>query len=229
MNKIFSGSIEKESGLRKYMIAIFNKMFLALGLTGIISYLCSSSEQVLAIMSGGFSIVLMLATFGIVIYLSARINKIDSEKANALFWIYSALLGAFLAPVFVMYTGESVANAFFTTAIFFGSLSLYGYTTKRDLTSVGSFMTIGLFAVILTSFVNIFFLKNSIIQVGLSVLCVVIFCGLTAYDVQKIKNFYNDAHDEEGIKKIAVIGALNLYLDFINLFLAILRLFGNRK
>lgn len=229
-NQIYtSGPIERQNGLRKYMISVFNRMFLALGLTGIVSYLCASSPQVLAFMAGGFSIVLMLATFGIVIYLSARFNKIDSEKANALFWIYAALLGAFLSPLCMAYTGESIANAFFTTAVFFGSLSLYGYTTKKDLTSVGSFMTIGLFAIIITSFVNVFFLKSSALQLGLSALCVIVFCGLTAHDVQKIKNIYDEALDHENLKKIAILGALSLYMDFINLFLALLRLLGDRK
>lgn len=223
-----SGQVLMSDGLRKYMISVYNKMFMALCLTGLVSFACASNPDILAFMTGGFSFILMLATFGIVIYLSARINKIDSEKAKALFWLYAALLGAFLSPIFVLYTGASIANAFFTTAIFFGGMSLYGYTTKKDLTAVGSFMTIGLFAVIITSVVNIF-LKSSALQVGLSALCVIIFCGLTAYDVQKIKEFYNEAYDEETLKKRAILGALSLYMDFINLFLALLRLFGDRR
>jgi FtsH-binding integral membrane protein len=215
-------------GLRKYMTLVYNKMFLALSLTGLVSFLCASNQDVLSFMAGGFSFVLMIATFGIVIYLSTRINKIGFETAKALFWLYSALLGAFLSPLFVLYTGESIANAFFTTAAFFGGMSLYGYITKRDLTSVGSFMVVGLWAVIVTSLVNLF-LKSSGLQIGLSVLSVVIFCGLTAYDVQKIKGLYNPAYDEETLKKQAVLGSLSLYLDFINLFLSLLRLLGNRR
>jgi FtsH-binding integral membrane protein len=223
-----SGPIIVSDGLRKYMMSVYNKMFLALCLTGIVSFLCISNPAVLSFMAGGFSIILMLATFGIVIYLSARINKIDAEKAKALFWVYSALLGAFLSPLFVIYTGESIANAFFMTAVFFGGMSLYGYVTKKDLTGMGSFMIVGLFAVIVTSIVNMF-LKSSGLQMGLSALTIVIFCGLTAYDVQKIKEFYHNSLDDETLKKRAVLGALSLYLDFINIFLSLLRLFGNRR
>lgn len=215
-------------GLRKYMMSVYNRMFLALCLTGLVSFICALNPDILAFMSGGFSIILMIATFAIVIYISARINKMSSEKANSLFWIYSALLGAFLSPLFAIYTGESIANSFFMAAIFFGGMSLYGYVTKKDLTGVGSFMTVGLFAVIISSIINLF-LKSSGVQIGLSALCIVIFSGLTAYDVQKIKTFYDLTTDEETLRKRAVLGALSLYLDFINLFLALLRFLGNRR
>lgn len=223
---IISGSTG--NGLRKYMTSVYNKMFMALCLTGVVSLVCASNPAVLQLMAGGFSILLMLATLGIVIYLSARIHKIDSEKANALFWIYSALIGASLSPIFAVYTGESIAVSFFMAATFFGGMSLYGYVTKKDLTSVGSFMMVGLFAVILTSIVNIF-LRNSVLQLGLSVLTVIIFCGLTAYDVQKIRSFYDPSLDDESLRKRSILGSLSLYLDFINIFLAMLRLLGDRK
>lgn len=228
MNEFNSSPIIMGDGLRKYMISVYNRMFFALCLTGIVSFICSINPDVLAFMAGGFSILLMIATFAIVIYLSARINKINSEKAGGLFWVYSALLGAFLSPLFAIYTGESIANSFFMTAIFFGGMSLYGYMTKKDLTGVGSFMTVGLFAVIISSIVNLF-LKSSALQIGLSALCIVIFSGLTAFDVQKIKTFYDLTSDEETLKKRAVLGALSLYLDFINMFLSILRFFGDRR
>ena len=228
MNEFNSSPIIMGDGLRKYMISVYNKMFLALCLTGLVAFICSTSPEILAFMSGGFSIILMIATFAIVIYISARINKIDSEKASGLFWIYSALLGVFLSPLFAIYTGESIANSFFMTAIFFGGMSLYGYTTKKDLTNVGSFMRVGLFTVIISSIVNLF-LKSSVIQIGLSALCIIIFAGLTAFDVQKIKSFYDLNLDEETLKKRAVIGALSLYLDFINMFLSILRFLGDRR
>ena len=215
-------------GLRKYMTSVYNKMFLALCLTGLVSFVCISNPTILKFMAGGFSLIIMIATLGIVFYLSARINRMDSEKANALFWIYSALIGASFSPLFVIYTGESIANAFFMTAIFFGGMSLYGYVTKRDLTNLGSFMIVGLFSVIIASIVNIF-LKNSALQLGLSALTIVIFCGLTAWDVQKIRSFYDPTLDEETMKKRAIIGSLSLYLDFINIFIALLRLVGNRR
>ena len=228
--KFNAGPIIINDGLRKYMISVFNKMFLALGLTGIVAYLCASSPEIITFMSGGFKFILMIATFGIVIYLGARINKISAEKAEALFWLYAAVLGAFLSPIVYIYTSASIANAFFTTAIFFGGMSLFGYVTKKDLTGVGSFMTVGLFAIIITSFINIIFLKSSALQVGISAICVIIFCGLTAYDVQKIKSFYlESSRDDETLSKRATLGALSLYMDFINLFLAMIRLFGDRR
>ena len=229
MNYTFNqGPIEADNSLRRYMTSVFNKMFLALCLTGGVSYICTMNEQLLAVLSGGISILLMIATFGIVMYMTARIHKIASDTANALFWIYSAMTGAFLAPLFIVYTGESIASAFFTTAIFFGAMSTYGYVTKKDLSGVGSFMTVGLFSIIIATIVNIF-LKSSVIQMGLSVLTIVVFCGLTAFDIQKIKSFYNPADDAETNAKRGVIGALSLYLDFLNIFLALLRLLGNRK
>lgn len=228
MGNFNSSPIIMENGLQKYMISVYNRMFFALCLTGAVAFICSMNPEILAFMAGGFSIVLMIATFAIVFYISARINRLTADKAGSLFWLYSALLGAFLSPLFAIYTGESLANSFFMTAIFFGGMSLYGYVTKRDLTGVGSFMTVGLFAVIISSIVNLF-LKSSALQIGLSALCIVIFSGLTAYDVQKIKRFYDSSLDSESLSKRAVIGALSLYLDFINMFLAMLRFLGDRR
>ncbi len=216
------------NGLQRYMISVFNKMFIALCLTGLISFACVSNPAIMQVMAGGFSIVLMIVTLGIVLYLSTQITKIPAERASILFWIYSALVGLSISPIFVIYTGESLANAFFTTAIFFGGMSLYGYVTKKDLTGIGSFMTVGLFSIIIASIINLF-MKSSALQLGLSAVSIVVFCGLTAYDIQKIRTFYNPSMSEEDIKKHSIIGALALYLDFINIFLALLRLMGNRK
>lgn len=218
-----------ESGLRKYMISVFNKMFLAMCLTGITAFICVSSSDIMKVMTGGVSVFLMIVQFGIVIYLGARFNKMSSDKAGALFWIYSAIMGAFLSPIAVVYTGASIANAFFMAACFFAGMSLYGYTTKKDLSSVGSFMRVGLICLILTSVINIFFLKSSGLELGISALLVLIFAGLTAFDVQKITSVYSRADSEEIASKKAIFGALTLYLDFLNMFLAILRLFGSRR
>lgn len=223
-----SSPIIMGDGLRKYMTSVYNKMFLALCLTGGVSFACLANPKVLQFLAGGFSLLLMIATLGIVIYMSARINKLSAERAGSLFWTYSALIGATLAPIFVAYTGESIANAFFMTAIFFGGMSLYGYVTRRDLSGLGSFMIVGLIAVIITSIVNLF-LGSSALQIGLSAISIVIFCGLTAYDIQKIRSFYDPSLDEETLKKRAVYGSLSLYLDFINIFLSLLRLIGNRR
>lgn len=217
-----------DAGLRQYMTSVFNKMFLGLLVTAGAGYLCSNSPEVLQFMMGGFSILLFFATFGIVIYLSARVNKISADKANLFFWIYSILMGAWLSPIAVAYTSASIVNAFLSTALFFGLMSLYGSTTKRDLTGLGSFMFIGLISIILASLVNLF-LKSSAMSIGLSALTIIIFAGLTAYDVQKISRFYTPGDSAESTKKKAIIGALSLYLDFLNMFLAMLRLFGDRR
>lgn len=218
-----------DDGFRVYMRSVFFKMFSGLCITGLVAFLCVSSPEILSFMSGGFSIIMMFLTFGLVIYISARINKIAPDTANSLFLVYSALIGAFLSPLFVVYTGASIANCFFMTATFFGGMSLLGYTTKRDLTSVGSFMFVGLICLIITSFVNAIFLKTRVLQVGLSALTLIIFAGLTAFDVQKIKQFYNPNEPVDVSSKKAILGALNLYMDFINMFLAMLRLFGDRR
>jgi FtsH-binding integral membrane protein len=222
------GSVVLDDKLRLYMRAVFLRMFMALSLTGIVSFICVSSPELLEIMSGGAAL-FGIVTFGIVIYLSTRINKIQATTANTLFWIYSACQGAFLSPLFALYTSASIANAFFMTAIFFGGMSLYGYTTKKDLTRLGSFMTVGLICIIVTTLVNVFILKNSGLQTGLSALTIIVFCGLTAFDVQKIRGFYSFSDNEETLDKKAIFGALALYLDFINIFLHILRFVGDRK
>ncbi|MBQ2174352.1 MAG: Bax inhibitor-1/YccA family protein [Alphaproteobacteria bacterium] len=230
MNYNFNQSpvLKAGNGLQKYMTSVFNRMFMALCATGLVSFICVQNPSLMQVMTGGFSILLMIATLGIVLYLSTQIAKIPAERANILFWIYSALIGLSISPIFAVYTGESLANTFFTTAIFFGGMSLYGYVTKKDLTGMGSFMIVGLFSIIIASVINLF-LKSSALQLGLSAISVVVFCGLTAYDIQKIRSFYHPAMSEEDIKKRSIIGALALYLDFINLFLALLRLMGNRK
>lgn len=217
-----------ESGIRKYMTLVFNKMFAALGLTGLISLICVMNPKIMEFMTGGFAMLLMFATIGIVMYISARINSMNAERASTLFWIYSALIGASISPMFIIYTGESIATSFLMSALFFGGMSLYGRLTKKDLTGLGSFMTVGLIAVLITMVANIF-MGSSRLELGLSALMVIIFCGLTAYDVQKIARFYSSEDSEEIIKKKAVLGALSLYLDFINIFLALLRIIGRRR
>lgn len=217
-----------DNGLQKYMTSVFNKMFMALCLTGAVSFASLSNPAIMQVMTGGFSVILMFVTLGLVVYLSTQITKISAERANTLFWIYSALIGLSISPICAIYTGESIANAFFMTAIFFGGMSLYGYVTKKDLTGMGSFMIVGLFSIIIASIINLF-LTSSALQLGLSAISIVVFCGLTAFDVQKIREFYDPAMSEEEIRKHSIIGALKLYLDFINIFLSLLRLMGSRK
>ncbi|MDR1609711.1 MAG: Bax inhibitor-1/YccA family protein [Holosporales bacterium] len=225
---VITGNGSGIGDVKRYMTLVYNRMFAALSLTGGVAMICASSQGILEFMLGGFTTILMLATIGIVIYLSAKINTISAERASSLFWIYSALMGAWISPILAMYTGESIAMSFFVAAAFFGGMSLYGRLTNRDLTSLGSFMFIGVISVLIASFANAF-MGSSRLQLGLSVLSVIIFCGLTAYDVQKIMRFYNGSDSDEILRKKAVFGALSLYLDFINIFLALLRIMGRRR
>jgi FtsH-binding integral membrane protein len=170
----------------------------------------------------------MLAPLAVVFYMSFGIAKMSAGKAQTTFWIFAALMGASLSSIFLMYTGASITRVFFITAGTFGAMSIYGYTTKRDLTKLGSFLMMGLFGIIIASLVNIF-MKSTMMYFVISIIGVLVFVGLTAYDTQKIKNMYLVSDSGEMIGKKAVMGALTLYLDFINLFIMLLRLFGQRR
>ena len=173
-------------------------------------------------------IVLFLGTLGIVFFLSFRINRLQPSTALALFMLYAGLLGLMLSSIFLAYTGASIARTFFISAASFGALSLYGYTTQRDLSPIGSFLVMGLFGLILAMMVNIF-LKSTGLDFAISAIGVLIFAGLTAWDTQKIKEMYNANDDGTVAGRKAVMGALTLYLDFINLFLFLLRFLGDRR
>ncbi len=219
-----------DEGLRDYMQKVFNNMGIALGITGLVSFITASSPALLnAIFGSPLKWLVMLAPLGFIFFMSAKINKVSAAQARTYLWVFSGLMGLSLAPIFLMYTGASIARAFFITASLFGAMSLYGYTTKKDLTAMGSFMMMGLIGLIIASIVNLF-LQSSAMQFALSILTVIIFTGLTAYDVQRIKSiYYQFAGHAEAISKAATMGALSLYMDFINMFLAILRLFGDRR
>ena len=231
-----------DQGLRAYMLKVYNYMASGVLLTGFISLLffklsvvTSTSGEIIGLTSFGSTIytsglkwVIMLAPLGVVFYMSFNIAKMTSAKAQSTFWVFAALMGASLSSIFLMYTGESITRVFFITAGTFGAMSIYGYTTKRDLTKLGSFLMMGLFGIIIASIVNIF-MKSSMMYFVISILGVLIFVGLTAYDTQKIKNMYLVSDSGELMGKKAVMGALTLYLDFINLFIMLLRLFGQRR
>lgn len=220
-----------DAGLRSYMLSTFNNMGVALGITGLVSFLISQSPALVGALFGNTILmwVVLLAPLGFMFFMGARINKISAAQAKMYLWIFAGLMGLALTPVFLAYTGASIARAFFVTASLFGAMSLYGYTTKKDLTAMGSFLMMGLIGVIIASIVNIF-LKSSAMDFAISILTVIIFTGLTAYDTQRIKSIYFQfAGNAEGISKAATMGALTLYMDFINMFLAILRLFGDRR
>ena len=231
-----------DQGLRAYMLKVYNYMASGVLLTGVIALLffklavvTGTSGEITGLTSFGSTIydsglkwVIMLAPLGVVFYMSFNIAKMTSAKAQSTFWIFAALMGASLSSIFLMYTGASITRVFFITAGTFGAMSIYGYTTKRDLTKLGSFLMMGLFGIIIASIVNIF-MKSSMMYFVISILGVLIFVGLTAYDTQKIKNMYLVSDSGEIMGKKAVMGALTLYLDFINLFIMLLRLFGQRR
>ena len=235
-------TVVMDEGLRAYMLKVYNYMATGILLTGIIA-LISFKMSVVTDASGaiaGFTNfgnalffsslkwVVMLAPLGIVLYMSFGIKKMSASKAQTVFWVFAALMGLSLSWILLIYTGVSVARVFFITSATFGAMSIYGYTTKRDLTKLGSFLMMGLIGIIIASLVNIF-LKSSMMYFVISILGVLIFVGLTAYDTQKIKNMYQSSDTGELMGKKAVMGALTLYLDFINLFIMLLRLFGQRR
>lgn len=219
-----------DASLRAYMVQVYNFMSIALAISGAVAFLVSSSSTLMAAIFGTpLAWVVMLAPLGFVIFMSSKFNSISPQQAKTYLWIYSALMGISLSTIFVVYTGTSVARIFFITASVFGAMSLYGYTTKKDLTGMGSFLMMGLIGLIIASLVNIF-LRSSALEFALSAIGVLIFIGLTAYDTQRIKQtYYHAAGNTEMVSKMAVMGALNLYMDFINLFLMMLRFFGDRK
>lgn len=216
-----------DEGLRTFMLRVYNYMALGIGISGLMAYFVASTPA-LAHVVKDFHLLFMLAPLGVVLFLGARIDKMEASTAQTLFWVYAALMGISLSIVLAMFKLESVARIFFITASVFGSMSLYGYTTKKDLTSMGSFMIMGLWGVILASIVNMF-MQSSAMQLLISVLSVIIFTALTAYDTQKIKEIYAESDHTEIASKKAVFGALTLYLDFINIFMSLLYIFGDRK
>ena len=231
-----------DEGLRAYMLKVYNYMATGVLLTGIIALLSFKMSVVTdangaiisltqfgnAIYMSGLKWIVMLAPLGIVFYMSFGINKMSASKAQTAFWVFAALMGLSLSSILLVYTGLSVTRVFFISSATFGAMSLYGYTTKRDLTKFGSFLMMGLIGIIIASLVNIF-LKSSMMYFAISIIGVLIFVGLTAYDTQKIKNMYVASDSGELVGKKAVMGALTLYLDFINLFIMLLRLFGQRR
>jgi FtsH-binding integral membrane protein len=223
-----SSQVSIDVGLRAFMLRVYNIMFLGLGTTALVSYVISTQQNLLFALSGGLMWIIFFAQLGIVFFLAGRAHRMDTGTAHALFYVYAVLMGLSLAPLLYVYTGESVFRVFFITAGMFGAMSLYGYTTQKDLSKMGSIMMMGLIGVILASLVNIFF-KSSGLSFLISLLAVGIFTGLTAYDTQAIKEIYQESDTQDVAEKKAILGALTLYLDFINLFVHLLRLLGDRR
>ena len=218
-----------DEGLRSYMLRVYNYMATGLAATGVVAYIVANTPFLMnAIFGTPLMWVVMLAPIGMVMYLGAKIRTMSVGAAQTSFWIFSVLMGMSLASIFVIYTGTSIARVFFITSGVFGAMSLYGYTTKRDLTGWGSFLFMGLIGIIIASVVNMF-LASSALMFAISVIGVLVFVGLTAYDTQNIKNMYAESDSMAVTSKKAIMGALKLYLDFINLFIMMMHLFGARR
>lgn len=216
-------------GLRKHMLRVYNYMGLGLVITGIVAFVVSQTPALyVPIFSTPLKWVVMLAPLAFVFFFSFRIHAMSAATAQMAFWAFAAVMGLSLASVFLVFTGTSIARTFFITATMFGAMSLYGYTTKRDLSKFGSFLMMGLIGVIIASIVNIF-LGSSALQFAISVIGVFVFVGLTAWDTQNIKEQYAENYDQESQQKLAVFGALSLYLNFVNLFQLLLSLTGQRE
>jgi FtsH-binding integral membrane protein len=231
-----------DAGLRAHMIRVYNYMAMGVALTGVVAWLTFNAAVVTnsngaivgltafgqAIFGGPAVLVLVIGTFGLAMFISFRIQHLQPTTALALFMLYAALLGVMLSSVFLAYTGTSITRVFFISAASFGALSLYGYTTQRDLSAFGSFLVMGMIGLFIAMLVNIF-LKSSGLDFVISAAGVLIFAGMTAWDTQRIKEMYDPMQDGTVAGRLAVVGALQLYLDFINLFLFLLRFLGDRR
>src|SRR3979490_3652799 len=217
-----------DADLRAYRQRVYGYMAGGLALTGIVAYAAAASGFYEAIAGTPIIWIVMLAPLGFVLALSFGIQRLSAETPMVLFWIYAAIMGLSLGSIFLVFTGTSIARVFFITAATYGAMSLYGYTTKSDLSGFGSFLFMGLIGIVIASLVNIF-VGSSALQFAISIIGVIVFVSLTAYDTQRIKQMYLESDTAEIAGKKAVLGALALYLDFINLFMMLLQLFGQRR
>jgi FtsH-binding integral membrane protein len=218
-----------DEGLRSYMLQVYNYMGLGLAITGAVAFLVAATPALyVPIFTTPLKWVVMLAPLGFVFFLGARINNMSVSAAQLTFWVFAAVMGLSMASIFLVFTGASIARVFFITAAMFGGMSLYGYTTRRDLSGWGSFLFMGLIGIIIASLVNLF-LASSAVQFAVSVIGVLVFTGLTAYDTQRIKEMYYELDAADVATRKAIMGALSLYLSFINLFMMLLQLFGTQR
>jgi FtsH-binding integral membrane protein len=249
------GNLVIEEGLRSYMLRVYNYMAGGVALSGIVAYViyslavttdpalaASSASTTLTLRPGLFLtpfgyalfatpllLLVVLAPLGFVVFLAWRVEKLSPEAAQMAFWMFAAVMGASLSAIFLRYTGTSIARVFFVTAASFAALSLYGYVTARDLSGWGAFLIMGVIGLVIASLVNLF-LRSSGVQFAISIIGVLVFAALTAYDTQRIKRlYYTVAGNAAAAKKAAIMGALSLYLDFINMFTSLLYLFGDRE
>lgn len=227
--RVGAGAVHIDAGLKAHMNKVYGLMSIGLAVTGLVAYFVGSNDALLATIFGTpLKWVVMFAPLAVVFAFSAMIGKMSAATAQLVFYGFAALMGLSISYIFAVYTGVSIAQTFLITAIAFAGLSLYGYTTKRNLSAMGSFLMMGLFGLIIASLVNLF-MASSALDFAISVIGVLIFAGLTAYDTQAIKESYHESHSSEMAGRNAIMGALRLYLDFINLFLFMLRFLGNRN
>ena len=218
-----------DQGLRECMMKVYNYMTSGLAISGLVAWGFSKSPALMgAIYGTGLQWIVMLAPLGFIFFLGARLQKMSLSAAQMTFWAFSAVMGISLSYIFVVYTGMSIARVFFITCGTFAGMSIYGYTTKRDLTKLGSFLIMGLIGIIIASIVNIF-MQSSAMHFVISAIGVLVFVGLTAYDTQRIKSTYYQVAGTNFAQKAAIMGALTLYLDFINLFVMLMQFFGQRR
>ncbi|WP_106639951.1 Bax inhibitor-1/YccA family protein [Allosphingosinicella vermicomposti] len=222
-------SVAQDAGLRSYMLSVYNYMTSGVLLTGIVALLFANSEfgRNILINGGGLRYLIMFAPLAFVMVLSFGINRLSTGAAQALFWAFAVVMGISLSSIFLVFTGQSIATTFFATAAAFASLSLWGYTTKKDLSGFGTFLVMGVFGLLIAMLINIF-VQSTAFQMAISFIGVLLFAGLTAYDTQRIKSMYFYVQGTDMIGKSAIMGALSLYLDFVNMFTFLLQFMGSR-
>lgn len=228
-----------DAGLRSHMLSVFNYMTVALAITGLVAFVVAQmsvasygplrlTELGGLLFNSPLKWVIMLAPLGFVFLFAARVHKMSMTAAQGTFWAFAAVMGLSLASIFLVYTGASITRVFFITSATFGATALYGYTTKRDLSKMGSFLIMGLIGIVIASLVNIF-MESTALQFAISVIGVLVFTGLTAYDTQRIKEEYSEMYAPDDLGRMAIMGALSLYLNFINLFTMLMQLLGNKN
>ena len=218
-----------DEGLRSFMLSVFNYMGAALVVTGLVAFVVASTPAIyVPIFTTPLKWVVMLAPLAFVFGISAGLNRMSTSTLQMLFWAFAAVMGLSLASIFLVFTGESIARVFFITAATFGATALWGYTTKRDLSQFSTFLMMGLIGIVIASLVNIF-VGSSALQFAISVIGVIVFTGLTAWDTQRLKETYYEYAGADVLTKTAIMGALSLYLNFINLFTMLLQLMGTQR
>ena len=217
-----------DAGLRSYMLSVYNYMASGVLLTGIVALLFAQSGLAAQVLSTPLRYVIMLAPLGFVMVLSFGLNRLSTGAARGLFWAFAVAMGLSLSSIFLVYTGTSIAQTFFASAAAFAGLSLFGYTTKKDLSGFGTFLIMGVVGLLVAMLINIF-LQSSVMQLAISGIGVLLFAGLTAYDTQKIKSLYFQVRGSDFVGKSVVMGALTLYLDFVNMFTFLLQFMGDRR